>query len=531
MTYSTAALPSLRWMISVPLTASPSGRIVPLADALEQLALSVSIDLGPALGADGPRPVTVQFARLRAFNRAAVIAGTPLLAGLHGLSERLTPSSRWPTADVLAVVSEFVGKGPLHAEVAAIYAAKPPPAAPAPAPTAAADSALVDELLATAPAPAPTARPAAIIDAIVRSNQPAQPSASEADRTRAARERIAAAVHSAAELALADPAVRAREALWRDLKLLHEQCAHRQGFSASLLDADRDIVAAYLTQIADDDAMARPDVIFLGGAYDELEGLDELAELAADAMVPVVFGVSPATVGKPDLTALAELPVADASPAWTALRADTNTRWLAAVINPAVHVRDGAREVHGAPALTLAAMIAASHRTTGGLASLARAGAFPAPLTSDTTRADEHAPPPTVELALLRTQGRLAAHGLISLGSPRTGESLVVAACPVLHAAADAGSLPAQILTGRIVRFALWVRGQVPPGASATAVQRLFSEAATVSLLPGLTADEASMSATVDAAARQVIITARVHPAIAGAPLEINFGLPLANLG
>jgi type VI secretion system protein ImpC len=97
----------------------------------------------------------------------------------------------------------------------------------------------------------------------------------------------------------------------------------------------------------------------------------------------------------------------------------------------------------------------------------------------------------------------------------------------MVHAAEDTGSLPAQILTGRIVRFALWVRAQIPPGSPAQAVQRLFSEAASVALLPDLTRDEAAMTAIVDAANNQVVITARVHPAIAGSPLEIHFALPL----
>ena len=134
---------------------------------------------------------------------------------------------------------------------------------------------------------------------------------------------------------------------------------------------------------------------------------------------------------------------------------------------------------------------------------------------------------PTEALAVTRTQARVARHGLICLGSPRTGESLVVAACPLVHAAEDVGSLPAQILTGRIVRFALWVRAQVPAGAPAQAVRRLFAEASDVSLMPGLSRDEASMTAELDATGRQIEIVARVHPSIAGAPLEIQFGLPL----
>ena len=75
MTYSTATLPSLRWLLAVPISAAPTGRIVPLGEALDQLAITATIDLGPAIGADGPRPTGVPFAKLRSFTRAAVIAG------------------------------------------------------------------------------------------------------------------------------------------------------------------------------------------------------------------------------------------------------------------------------------------------------------------------------------------------------------------------------------------------------------------------------------------------------------------------
>ena len=53
MSYSTTTLPSLRWLLAVPLTAKPSGRIVPLADVFEQMPISPVLDLGPAVGADG----------------------------------------------------------------------------------------------------------------------------------------------------------------------------------------------------------------------------------------------------------------------------------------------------------------------------------------------------------------------------------------------------------------------------------------------------------------------------------------------
>lgn len=533
MPYSTTTLPSLRWLLAAPLNATPGGRVVPLIDALEAMAFTPVIDLGPAVGAEGPRKVAVPFARLRSFTSAAVLGAAPLLVSLVALEQRIAGNIGMAARDLLAGLAAIVGEGPLYREVAALYAAptevqEKESAAPVAEVTDA--GSLVDELLNRAAAPAvPVDRTAAILDAIVRNGAP-RPSASTAAAARGARERILAAAQRGAEAALADPGVRAREALWRDLKLVQEQCANNKGLAASVLDGDLALVGQYLTQLADDDPMARPDVVFVRGSLRDAGGLGELAGQASEAMVPVVVSVAAEALGKPALAELVDLAADALAPAWTELRADEDTRWLAAVVNPVVHAREGARTIHGDPALTLAAMIAASHRDSGGLASLARAGSFPSPLGGEAGQ-DGELPAPTEFLALTRAQGRLARHGLIAIGSPRTGESLVVAACPLVHAAEDVGSLPAQILTGRIVRFALWVRGQIPPGASAQTVRRLFAEAADVSLLPGLTRDEAAMTAELDEAARRIDIVARVHPAIAGAPLEIRFGLPVASLG
>ena len=482
MSYSTTTLPSLRWLLAVPLTTSPSGRVVPLADVFEHMPIAAELDLGPAIGADGPRSAVVQFARLRSFSRAAVLAAAPLLVSLQALAQRIAADPGTAPADVLASAAGLVGTGPLYTELAAIFAEKPPapsePAAPA-APIGDTRS-LVDELLDRATMSAAAVdRPASIIDAIVRSDRPRR-DARASTAAQAARERILAAADRGADAALADPGVRAREAAWRDLKLVNDQCANRKGLVASVLDGDAEVVEAYLGGLADEDAMARPDVMFVAGLRRDVAGLAELAELAADAMVPVVVSVAAEALGRPGLAELVDVGADDVAPAWTELRADPNTRWLAAVVNPVLHVREGARTVTGDPALCLAAMIAASHRDSGGLASLGRAGAFPAPLASGDAVPDAELPAPTEALAVTRTQARLARHGLICLGSPRTGESLVVAACPLVHAADDVGSLPAQILTGRIVRFALWVRAQIPAGAPAQAVRRLFAEASDV---------------------------------------------------
>jgi len=554
---------ALRWLIAAPLTASPSGKKLDLVDVLDQLGFTATVDLGPALGAAAALPVAIAFPRLRAFSLAAVLAAAPPLAELQALSERLggPPSKRPEPAELLAVVARVAGQGPLHAALAALLGEGPPaePAAPAsaqaaPALTSASTSdatvgaharapagdaaSLVDDLLAQATRPsepAPSApRPSAIIEAIVRGSQPAKPPPRDTGALRAVRDHLDAAVAAAARAALADPAVLAREALWRGLKLLHEQCPREHGPRVSLIDVDLDGLADALAQLEEIEAMDRPDAVFIAAPIHDLAPLGALAGQAAELMIPLVVSVAPEALGCADtsgLLALADAP-AGLPGAWTSLRADEDTRWLAAVVNPVALVSEGngaaRRVLFGAPALTLAALLSASERDTAGLASLARPGAVRAPAVWEPPAGpDLGLQLPTERFAALRAQGRLGLLGLIALGSPRGGDSLVVAACPVVHAAADAGSLPAQILTGRIVRFSTWFRDQISAGTAAHEVEALFAQAAGVLLFPDLAPEAAALHVKVDAARTGIELSATVHPAIAGLRLEIQFTLPL----
>ena len=541
--------PGLRWLVAAPISAAPGGRTLDLVDVLDQLGFTTTVDLGPALGAASALPTTLAFPRLRAFSLAAVLSAATPLAELQALSERLggPPSKRPAPTELLATVARIAGEGPLHAALATLLGTSPPEAAPTspatstspgPASDAAAGASLVDDLLAQAtraPEPAPSAsRPAAIIEAIVRGSQPAKPAARDTGALRAARDHLDAALAAAARAALADPAVQARESLWRGLKLLHEQCPREPGPRVSLVDVDLAGLAQVLTQLDELEAMDRPDAIFIAEPIRELAPLGPLAGQAAELMVPLVVSVAPEALGCADLGglfALGDAP-AGAGEAWSSLRADEDTRWLAAVVNPVALVSEGngaaRRVLLGPPALALAALLSASERDTAGLASLARPGAVRAPAVWEPAAGpDLGAQLPTERFAALRAQGRLGLLGLVALGSPRGGDSLVVAACPVVHAAADAGSLPAQILTGRIVRFSTWFRDQIAAGTAAHEVEVLFAQAAGVLLFPNLAPEAASLRVKVDDARAAIEVTATVHPAIAGLHLEIQFALPL----
>ncbi len=538
--------PGLRWLVAAPLSATPSGKTLDLVDVLDQLGFTATIDLGPALGAASALPTTIAFPRLRAFSLAAVLAAAPPLAELQALSERIGgPPSKRPTASkLLAAVANIAGHGPLHAALAtllgeALAPTSAPAAPPAPAASeAAAGASLVDDLLAQATRtaePAPIAsRPSAIIEAIVRGNQPAKPAARDSGTLRAARDHLDGIVAAAARAVLADPAVLARESLWRGLKLLHEQCPREPGPRVSLVDTDLAGLSAVLTQLEELEAMERPDAVFVAEPVRDLAPLGPLAGQASELMVPLVVSVAPEALGAADidgLFALGDTP-AGVSAAWTELRADEDTRWLAAVVNPVALVSEGngaaRRVLLGPPALALAALLSASERDTAGLASLARPGAVRSPAVWEPTVGPDHGTSiPTGRFAALRAQGRLGLLGLIALGSPRGGDSLVVAACPVVHAAEDAGSLPAQILTGRIVRFSTWFRDQLTAGTSAQEVEVLFAQGAGVLLFPNLAPEAASLQVKVDATGTAIDISATVHPAIAGLRLEIQFTLPL----
>ncbi len=118
----------------------------------------------------------------------------------------------------------------------------------------------------------------------------------------------------------------------------------------------------------------------------------------------------------------------------------------------------------------------------------------------------------------------------MGLGSGRNSDKVALSAAHTLRGAADAVPLPAQILTGRIVRFALWVREQLPPGAGAKDIKTLFESAAQVLLFGGLQEGAGLQATVVDdekTKTRSVRVQADVKPAYAGLPFHMEFMLPL----
>jgi type VI secretion system protein ImpC len=221
---------------------------------------------------------------------------------------------------------------------------------------------------------------------------------------------------------------------------------------------------------------------------------------------------------------------------WDELRADDSSRWLCTVANRAVVAREGVgaakRVAFTSPGLALAAMLAASFRETRSFARiLGAAGSLEAPASWELPAGrDAGTSVPTEAFFSMRTQGALAKLGVLGIGSGRNTTKLMLSEMPMMRASKDAAPLSAQILTGRIARFAQWVRSQVPSGASDAETASLFEEAAKVFLFAGLEEGQASLRAGVgksDAGARVVEIACRLPAPLAGVPFQMAFQLPL----
>jgi hypothetical protein len=88
--------------------------------------------------------------------------------------------------------------------------------------------------------------------------------------------------------------------------------------------------------------------------------------------------------------------------------------------------------------------------------------------------------------------------------------------------------LPAQLWTGRIVRFAQWVRGQLPPSSGSDEAREIFEQAGSIFLFPG-TGKAAKVTAEITEkdGKRQLLVGARMDGTLAMVPLDIEFALPL----
>lgn len=545
----------VHWLLLGALSNSPTGRRFTLdlesfAAAFTAAKLSAKLDIGPALGAAGKHEVELSFGELKHYAIKHVLASLPVIAELRKLADELAgASSRRPSAEAaVARVVALVGEGPLATELGKLLNEPETSPAPAAEPEPAAKPAspdLVDELLERGVAKQAESKRAvdSFITAIRGSTSKVADKGTPVPRR--ARELIETAVFGAVNAILNHPSVTEPEALWRGLKLVVEQCPKRSGMLVEVVDVGPGQFESAIKACLDDEAMNRPDAFFVFDGFHHrslvAEQLQSLASLAEDLHAPVVVGIGPAIFDVEDAEDVNQV-LRDAKPdasaalpeGWADLRADEVSRWMSVVFNDPVVAVEGAgaarRSVFGNPVFVLAAMLAASFRHTGGFARImGKDGSLKAPGLHEVTKGREVGSTiPTAAFLSIKAQSELAELGIIGLGSGRNTDMIALSTVPTLRGSKDAVPLPAQILTGRLVRFGMWVAEQVPAGTPRDQVAKLFTDASTVFLFPGLSEGARLDAGVVDGSDGPAIrLVATVSPRLAAIPFEVGFDLPL----
>jgi hypothetical protein len=539
----------VRWLVAGAFSPAPSGRRFHLTpesfgSELARAATGLRVTLPDRLGAGDSRTVELSFDRLRAFGLADLITTVPELRDLRALREALQgsdPLRPLGPEEAASRVAAITGPGRLPDAVAeALRAAAPPlPEAPPPAPATSGDE-LVEALLQRAESGSSAAASRAV-DAFLRAINPRAPASAPAAPPPAASRGTArdvleeALLLTAKDLLAAEPVARL-ESAWRGLRWLLDQCPKSSGLAVEVLDVDRAGLLEGLQGALAAEPFDRPDAVFVVDASDDVGLLGRLAALGERAQVPVVAAVPASLLGLPpgELSLGLEEARDTVSEAWTELRQDESARWLCAVLNRAVVASEGrgvARRVSfTSPALAVAAMLSASFRDTGAFARImGQPGGLRAPATWELPSGrDTGLSIPTEVFLPIRAQSRLEERGILGLGSGRNADAVLLAAAPTVYGGGYSVPLPAQLLTGRIVRFATWVRDQLPAGSGGDEVSAIFSQAAEVFLFRGATENGQLRAEVVSTEnGRGVQVSATVRPEHAGTRFQLGFVLPL----
>jgi len=474
------AAPRLRIRVVGAFSPVPAGRVFSIsattfADALARTELRPRVTLADRLGGGVSRTLQVELRRIGAFQLVNIVGATPVLASLRELADELGGATPPPAAAVLERIRGLVGDGPLWSMVDAALRQE----------AARASGVSVDEFLDGGVRPPASSA----IEAVVRSIRPG--SATRSTVARAARRSIEEAIYTAAGDVLRDDGLARLEAAWRGLKLLADQCPCAAATSIEVVDVSpADVVDALAAGLPDAE-VDRPDLHVVVDPCDDVSGLRRLAEAAEGALAPVLVSISPRFFGVEDAAAIAstaEEPDGGLPEAWADLRADEASRWLCVVANRAATMAEGhgpaRRTSFSSPALAVSAMLAASFRETRSFARiLGSAGALQAPATHELRDGgDAGLSIPTEVFFSIGTQQRLASLGLLGVGSGRNTARLSLSVAPMARGSTDALPLPAQIMSGRIVRLARWVRDEVPPSCTDAEAAALFEQAAEVLL-------------------------------------------------
>lgn len=539
----------VRWWVAGAFTPGPSGRrftVTPdsYAEELARSATGLRVSVVDRLGAGETRTFELTFPKLRAFTVAEVVSSVPELRALKALMDGL---DKLPADAAVKSLEAVVGAGRLSEAVGAVLREKQSPPPPKGsngvvphAPAAPKSPDVVDSIFAQTDTARPEQTAKASVDAFLkavgtRASAPANP----ASATAPAKALVEEAVLATARDVLAHPVVARLESAWRGLKMLVDHCPTSSGMAVEVLDVEVPAGVEGLESQLPVDRFERPDALFVVEPVEDVAVLGRLAALGERAQLPVVVDVTPSLFGvrtAAEVVTRVEEEGGGLSEAWTALRAEESSRWLAAALHRVVVMVDGQgarrRTCFTSAALGVASLLASSFRETGSFARvLGGAGGAQAPAVWQLPPGgrDGGTAVPTETFFPMRTQSRLAELGVLGLGSGRNSDVLQLTAAPMVYGGEHKVPLPAQILTGRIVRFAQWVRDQLPPTAGDAEVATLFTQAADVFLFGGATPAgrvRGEVVATGEGT-RGVRVTALVRPEYAGMPLELGFVLPM----
>jgi hypothetical protein len=502
-------------------------------EILEKRRLEVAATIPDRIGQGETRTVKLAVSSLKDLSLKHVLSAVPELGALLAKAEQASKLKDPSIADLEALV----GPGRLLESLRALL--EPPK--PAPTESAAAPATgSTDAIFEKAAVAQKSAKSA--IDMFVRSASPARPTAKPAARQ--LRDAIEQAAYIAAGDVLRSAELEPIEVGWRGVRFLVGECPKEASMRVELLETDPAHVLEDLSARERGEEIDEPDCIFVAHDFDSVEPLAALADFAEQELMPVVVGVSPALFAAshpqelPSAFEALERARTGEVPEWAArwdeLRMRESTRWLCAVANRvALHVEgagEAKRAVFGTGVFGLAAMIAASYRSTGGFARIfGKNGSLRAPASHTIEQgAYKDTAAPTEAFYAISPSEALAKNGLLGLGSSRNSDQLALVKAPMVRGAADAVPLSAQVLTGRVVRFASWMKPQLPEGCDSKTANELFMTAANVFLFPGQeqAAHVRASTTNIDGEAH-VVVRAAANPAIASIPFEIAFPLPL----
>jgi type VI secretion system protein ImpC len=538
----------VRWLVAGGFSPAPSGRRFHLTPEsfgteLARAATGLRVTVPDRLGAGDTRSFELTFDRLRSFGLADLVSTVPELRALQALQASLTgadPLRPLSAEEAASRVAAVTGPGRLPDAIAEALRATVTPLPTVPPPPETAGDELVEAFLNRADAGSPAAASRAV-DAFLRAVNPKAP-ASGASATPPATSRKTAKdlveeaiLLTAKDILSAEPVARL-ESGWRGLKWLIDQCPKSSGIAVEVLDVAGPALVESLQGALTAEPFERPDAVFVVDASDDVGLLGKLAALGERSQVPVVAAVTPGLLGlvPGELSVALEEEREQVSEAWTELRQDESSRWLCAALNRPVVITEGRgvakRTAFTSPALAVAAMLAASFRETSAFARImGQPGGLRAPATWELPSGRDKGLGIPMELFLpIRAQSRLEERGILGLGSGRNADAVLLAAAPTVYGGGYAVPLPAQLLTGRIVRFATWVRDQLPPGSGNEDVSAIFSQAAEVFLFRGATENgqvRAELVSTENG--RGVAVRATVPPEHAGTRFQLGFVLPL----